>query len=201
MLCSYGCGAPALYRMKNGRACCSESYNSCPVNRSKNSLSNLGHIDRNPTHKENIKSVPCQYCNTLYANAGLKSHELYCYLNPINKRECPVCGQAIKSYNQNKTCSRKCGALITAQTIANGETKVNYRYVCFKHHGHKCLVCDEDLFIVAHHVDGDRTNNDPLNLLPFCHTHHLYIHHKEYSYILKECVDEYLINGGGRRDK
>jgi hypothetical protein len=24
-----------------------------------------------------------------------------------------------------------------------------------------------------HHIDEDRTNNDPLNILPLCHTEHL----------------------------
>jgi len=41
-------------------------------------------------------------------------------------------------------------------------------------------------------VNGDRTFNEPENLIPLCHTHHLYIHHPIHNYIIKECVDEYL---------
>lgn len=37
MLCDYGCGNAAEFELKNGKSCCSKSYQSCPVNRKKNS--------------------------------------------------------------------------------------------------------------------------------------------------------------------
>ncbi len=192
MLCSYGCGDPGLFPLKNGKMCCSDHYNKCPANRAKNSAAAMGHRDRNPSHPENVKRIRCQYCNDIYSSAGIKSHEHHCYMNPRNRRDCQICNSPIKNYRDNKTCSSRCGSILGKHTISNGETKTDYRRICFEHHGRKCLVCDEDLFTIAHHVNGDRTNNEPINLLPFCHTHHLYIHHKEYRYILKECVDEYL---------
>ena len=81
MLCSYGCGATAKYKLKNNKWCCSKSWNSCPYNKTRNFLSNLGHSDYNIDHKENKKTVNCKYCNKLYAKTGIKSHELSCYLN------------------------------------------------------------------------------------------------------------------------
>ena len=38
-LCDYGCGQEAKYPFKNGKWCCSESYNSCPKSIEKNKLS------------------------------------------------------------------------------------------------------------------------------------------------------------------
>lgn len=192
MLCSYGCGEIAKYQLANKKWCCSKYHTQCQKLKNKNSLQNLGHSDYNLDHKENKKTVNCKYCNNLYAKTGIKSHELSCYLNPDNKRNCPICGDPIKNFRENKTCSSRCGSLLGKITFSNGDTKINYRSICFYNHGHKCLVCDEDLFIIAHHVNGDRTDNEPENLIPLCHTHHLYIHHHTYYYILKECVDEYL---------
>lgn len=36
-LCEYGCGQEAKYQLKNGKWCCSQSWNSCPVLKKKNS--------------------------------------------------------------------------------------------------------------------------------------------------------------------
>jgi len=35
MLCSYGCGQEATHQFKNGKWCCSKSWNSCPFNKEK----------------------------------------------------------------------------------------------------------------------------------------------------------------------
>jgi hypothetical protein len=31
-------------------------------------------------------------------------------------------------------------------------------------------------FVKIHHIDGDRTNNDPDNLIPLCGNHHTIVH-------------------------
>ena len=36
-ICDYGCGQKAEYEMSNGKACCSENFQSCPAIRKKNS--------------------------------------------------------------------------------------------------------------------------------------------------------------------
>jgi len=192
MKCHYGCGGIAKYKFKNGKWCCSKSPNQCPEMKKKNSLSLLGHRDRNKDHKENRKIVVCEYCGKGIANTGIKSHKEYCYLNPKNKRLCPICEAPIKKFKTNKTCSSRCGSLLGNITSSNGDTKTNYRAICFHAHGRACLICGEDLFVIAHHIDGNRTNNISENLIPLCHTHHLYIHHHEYNYIIKECIDEYM---------
>lgn len=38
MLCDYGCGEPGVYKLKNGKNCCSSSCNKCSAQRTKNSV-------------------------------------------------------------------------------------------------------------------------------------------------------------------
>ncbi len=41
-ICEYGCGQEAKYQFKNGKWCCSKSYNSCPEMKKQNSIKNMG---------------------------------------------------------------------------------------------------------------------------------------------------------------
>jgi len=196
MLCSYGCGKEAKYQFKNGKWCCSSHSASCPEIRLKNSRRNTG--DRKNRYKvsiENKKESSCKFCNKIIYTPGLKPHEKFCYLNPKNKKECPVCGKPIKKYRINKTCSAKCGVLISKNESCaekNSGNSLQYRLICFKYHGKKCLICKEELIVQAHHLDGNRANNIPENLIPVCPTHHAYCHHKKYWYIIKEYIEKYI---------
>jgi len=51
-------------------------------------------------------------------------------------------------------------------TVETGEHSDQYRAKCFEKHGKTCVICDSEQDIIAHHVDGDRTNNSPANLRP-----------------------------------
>jgi len=53
----------------------------------------------------------------------------------------------------------------------------SYRGVCFNAHGRECVVCGTTENLIAHHVDGDRTNNDSENLRPMCRGCHRSVHH------------------------
>lgn len=58
-LCDYGCGHTALYILKNGKKCCSKSFNQCPAMRLKNSNGvqkayNEGKLNA----KENYQKLP-----------------------------------------------------------------------------------------------------------------------------------------------
>jgi hypothetical protein len=64
-----------------------------------------------------------------------------------------------------------------------------YREIAFKNHGEDCVVCGSGENVIAHHVDGDRSNNDPDNLRPMCRSCHLSVHHganDEWSPLLPE---------------
>lgn len=52
--------------------------------------------------------IPCQHCHEQYRPNTHPIHEEKCYLNPINKRYCPVCGTVIKNNRAKKCCSRSC---------------------------------------------------------------------------------------------
>ncbi len=52
---------------------------------------------------------------------------------------------------------------------------MGYREKCFSTHGDECVVCDDEAD-VAHHIDGNRENNDADNLAPLCYSCHQKVH-------------------------
>jgi len=42
----------------------------------------------------------------------------------------------------------------------------------FERAGHKCQYCGNEISPQIHHIDGDRTNNNPKNLIVLCPNHH-----------------------------
>ena len=63
-LCEYGCGQKAKYKLKNGKWCCSESFNSCPVNRKKNSTK-MKELHKDPNSKFNLPECKEKQINTM----------------------------------------------------------------------------------------------------------------------------------------
>ena len=64
ILCNYGCGQEAKHQLRNGKWCCSKRHQSCPVNKKKNSNSNIGrkYTNRNKAKKtENLNFLLCDY--------------------------------------------------------------------------------------------------------------------------------------------
>lgn len=51
-----------------------------------------------------------------------------------------------------------------------------YRRNCLEEHGERCELCNATEDIIAHHIDGDRENNDLDNLAPVCRSCHGKIH-------------------------
>ena len=54
--CEYDCGQDALYQLKNGKYCCSKSWNSCPEIRRKNSEGVKKNMQLASDNKYNINS-------------------------------------------------------------------------------------------------------------------------------------------------
>ena len=141
-----------------------------------------------PTHK-------CQYCNIDMSSRNIKKHETNCYMNPTNLVECLCCGKPIKNFRTTKgTCSRSCANTYFRSGENNGNWKQDaYQSTCFLHHGKKCVICDEANIVDAHHLDENKANNDPSNLIPLCPTHHRYWHSR-YKYLIEQQVIEYINN-------
>lgn len=59
----------------------------------------------------------------------------------------------------------------------------DYRRIAFEHHDRKCTECGATDNIEVHHIDGDRGNNDPQNLLPLCHACHRGVHRGNHEYL------------------
>lgn len=102
-------------------------------------------------------------------------------------KQCPVCGilfeTQLRSGRRKKTektvCSRSCAGTWFKTGKDNPNWKgTAYRKTAFLYHGKKCLICNEPRILEVHHLDHDRNNNAPENLIPLCPTHHKYMHSK-----------------------
>lgn len=198
MLCSYGCGKEAKFKVgKQQKPCCEKNYSACPefiriavLGRQKASQNRI-------TNNIQYKDSYCIYCGKEVKKLGKGRHQFSCFLNPKNIKFCKVCGGYIKHYKNNITCSHGCANKLFKQ--AKGHTphnkiyfdKVDYRKIARKHHQMKCVICGEDLMVDIHHYDNNHENNDPRNLVPVCPTHHRYLHCKN-KYVIKECIDDYV---------
>lgn len=131
--------------------------------------------------------APCSYCGKMFVKAGLKAHERSCSENRANLVECPACKKFfVKKDKRVKTCSHACANSFfrSGSTHGNWAGGKSYRTICFQHYPKECLVCGESKVIDVHHIDHNRENNEPANLIPLCPTHHRYCHRKK----LKELI-------------
>lgn len=139
----------------------------------------------------------CQYCDIQMTTGNINKHTASCYLNPVNIRYCENCNKPIKNYKYSKgTCSRACANTVFRSGTDHGNHKAHrYRTICFSQHEKCCVVCGEDKIVSVHHYDNDHNNNDPLNLIPMCPTHHQYMH-SVYADEIRDIVDEYIKQSG-----
>ena len=192
-LCEYGCGQVANHRLKNGKYCCSKHYTQCQAVRSKNAKARKN-SPQSGWRWINRQKKKCQYCDKEVGSAALKRHENSCYLNPVNKIDCPVCGKPIKNYRCGTTCSHACANTHFRSKEDNpGWRKDSYRSTCFLHHDKKCAICGESNIVAVHHFDENRTNNEPSNLIPLCPTHHQYMH-SQFRVLIIDEVKKYIDN-------
>ena len=102
---------------------------------------------------------------------------------PLVTKICPVCGVEFTTAqgrgDEKTVCSHSCSNTHFRSGENNGSwidgrSKFGgiYRTVCFEYWPHKCALCDWDLVVEVHHIDGDSDNNHPDNLIPLCPNHH-----------------------------
>lgn len=80
-----------------------------------------------------------------------------------------------KAFEKQKYCSRNCSN--NRQEWWN-KNATQYRTICFKHWEKKCLLCGFEKIVVVHHMDENKKNNNPENLIPLCPNHHEMFHSK-----------------------
>lgn len=90
-------------------------------------------------------------------------------------------------YKQARFCSISCSKTRTGFWNKNIR---GYHVICFKYHEKKCIICGEQKIVAAHHYDENRENNEPLNLIPLCPTHHTYVHSKYRDEVMSK-IDEW----------
>jgi hypothetical protein len=204
-ICQYGCRQEAKYKLKNGKLCCSDSPNKCIEKRRKDSFRKKGidpkvlpSKDKNPAYKK----CYCKFCNLEMIHSRIEVHESLCYLNPKNLKLCPVCNNPVKDYRGSTTCSHKCGNNLFKPHTKNyenlGDYCDGYRRICFLYHGKKCIICGEEILVNAHHIDENKKNDSPENLIPLCPTHHQFMHSKYKGLLLERIkfyIEQFIRNG------
>jgi len=145
----------------------------------------IGYSYVNGTITRKVKKLISNYDHSHFRK-GIK-----CKYKKI-KKICPICSkefEAQEGHNREKqTCSYACSNIHFRSGPDNGNWKEHaYRTICFHHHAHKCICCDEELAIDVHHLDQDKDNNMPENLIPLCPTHHRYWHSR-YRHLIEEKV-------------
>lgn len=143
--------------------------------------------------KINLVKHSCKYCDKNVTIGNIVAHEAACYLNPVNINLCAVCEKPIKNYQTSKgTCSKKCANTHFRSGLENGNWKgTRYQTICFVYHEKKCVVCGEEKIVAVHHYDHNHNNDDPVNLVPLCPTHHQYVH-SQYKDAVQPIIDNYV---------
>lgn len=93
-----------------------------------------------------------------------------------------------KSFNKPMYCSISCSNNRTKWWSSNSK---NYRTIARQNNEKfKCVVCGFDKIVAIHHIDENKKNNDPSNLIPLCPNHHEMCHSK-YKSEIKPYIDEW----------
>ena len=74
----------------------------------------------------------------------------------------------------------------------NGNWKQEtYRSTCFLHHKKECIICGEKNIVAVHHMNENKNDNRPENLIPLCPTHHQYVH-SSYKHMVLPQIEKYI---------
>lgn len=87
-------------------------------------------------------------------------------------------------------CGKKCAN--NRQEWWNSNA-VSYKTIALQHHAHKCVICGFDKIVAIHHIDENKKNNHPHNLIPLCPNHHEMVHSR-YRNEVQPHIDEWQNN-------
>ena len=107
---------------------------------------------------------------------------------------CERCGQKFNWLGRKKTkkfidakfCSRSCANNRSDWWKSNA---TSYRTIAEHNHKMECVVCGFDKIVAVHHIDENKKNSDPGNLIPLCPNHHEMVHSKWKNEVLPIIVE------------
>lgn len=109
----------------------------------------------------------------------------------LGEKACPICGvlfrrrsdQSLKDFRKQRTCSKECGTERRALTLMTTDRTSPYppewthrfRAAIRERDNHLCQWCGTTrgrLQLPVHHIDYNKANLDPSNLITLCHSCH-----------------------------
>lgn len=97
-----------------------------------------------------------------------------------------------KQFNEARFCCRSCAN--NRQEWWN-KNATHYATIAFQHHERRCVICGFDKVVAIHHIDENKKNNDPSNLIPLCPNHHEMYHSRwkpEVEPFIKEWQNKFI---------
>lgn len=163
-ICEYGCNKVAQFQLKNGKYCCSKSYNSCPEKKSKAGLIISEKLTGRRRTDIRITNVSCIYCKKEINYCFHLSHPRKCKLNPdtvkkeylrrnalpLNKKceKCEVLHNG--TFGSGRFCSDRCAkARNSSGKLKGKKNKKLQEYFRKKYPGIKklCEYCRNEMIL------------------------------------------------------
>lgn len=158
-------------------------------------LKKLG-LSENGACRAYLKKISKQYDIEIPKYTPIKKYE-------VIEKKCPVCGKLFKTSKGIKREKIVCSHSCSNTYFRSGENNPNYkdgldgdkayRKICFKHHSKKCCICGFEHIVEVHHMDCNKQNNNPENLIPLCPNHHR-MFHSRYRQLVLPLIEEYINN-------
>ncbi len=132
-ICEYGCGREAKYKLNNGKWCCSDHTNKCPINRKRISIGRKNIIQTKPILIETTEL--CDYGCGQIAKYKFKNGKICCSENSL---KCLGTGKRLSEIRKpiriktTELCSYGCGQ--------KAKFKLKNGNLCCNSHVNKCQV-------------------------------------------------------------
>lgn len=140
------------------------------------------------------KIAPCKRCGKIkkIRALGLCPHCYGYYGDPEHLKECPVC-KKMKPLHARGICHNCYHKKYRYNIIKGNNTRRRYAGLSYENWlliTKECIVCGFDKCVDMHHIDKNKKNQSPSNLVGLCPNHHKMIHmdkyHEEIEGIIRE---------------
>ena len=114
--------------------------------------------------------------------------KVVCYCANCGKKLLKIPAEIKNSKTGNVFCSKSCACSYNNSHFRKGQSNPNwidgaytgasYIRTAYRTYKHKCAICglDEECCLQVHHIDEDRSNDNPNNLIILCANCHSRIH-------------------------